>query len=354
MKTCKDIELLLPLYSEKDLDDADQQWVASHLADCVQCRKELALLQEAAKLVDQLPDVEEPPWFQQKIMAGVREEAQKKSFVRKWFYPLRIKIPAQIMATLVIAILAVYVYRSGDEKTNKIFPGVQGPIVEMQQGQTQVQPPQAEERQTPTVSRKNDAKRMAVAKDELRAPSSAGEGLALKNQASELMPDAAPEADAGLTKGSVQEKKEWQTDHSARPREREAAKAKLADSDKKTAGSVPPAFEEKRESYKKATPPAQQSMAALGAASTPAVVLLHVGDLNAAVADVEKMLTRYDARIKSKKRLDGKMTFQFEISGRYLNDVLLQIRGMGPVEVRGLPATDGEQDIAVGMEIIGR
>ena len=354
MKTCKDIEHLLPLYSEKGLDDADQQWVASHLAGCAQCRKELALLQEAAKLVDQLPDVEEPPWFQQKIMAGVREEARKKSFVRKWFYPLRIKIPAQIMATLVIAILAVYVYRSGDEKAKEIFPGVQGPIVEMQQRQTQVQPPQAEERQTPTVFRKKDAKRKAGAKDELRAPSPAGEGLALKSQTSEFRSDAAPEADAGLVKGSVQEKKELQSAYPARPREREAAKAKLADSDKKAADSLPPAFEEKRESYKKTTPLAQQSREAFSTASPPAAVLLHVGDLNAAVADVEKMLTRYDARIKSRKWLDGKVTFEFEISGRYLNDVLSQVRGMGPVEVRGLPATDGEQNIAISMEIVGR
>jgi hypothetical protein len=39
----------------------------------------------------------------------VRKEAGRKSFVQKWFYPLRFKIPVQVAATVVIAVLAVYI-----------------------------------------------------------------------------------------------------------------------------------------------------------------------------------------------------------------------------------------------------
>jgi uncharacterized membrane protein YfbV (UPF0208 family) len=66
--------------------------------------------------------VEPPPWFKQKIMSRVREEAEKKSLAQKWFYPLRIKIPVQIMAAIVIAVFAVYIYRSGDEQMKVVLP----------------------------------------------------------------------------------------------------------------------------------------------------------------------------------------------------------------------------------------
>jgi anti-sigma factor RsiW len=106
MMNCKDIENSLPLYLDNLLSPADMRAVEEHLATCAQCKKELAHLQKAGKLVDELAELEPPPWFKQRIMARVREEAEKKSFAQKWFYSLRIKIPVQVFATIFIVVLA--------------------------------------------------------------------------------------------------------------------------------------------------------------------------------------------------------------------------------------------------------
>ena len=133
MKNCKDIENSLPLFAEGLLSNAEKKVAEEHLAECADCSKALADLKKVAAMTQALQEVEPPPWFKQRIMARVREEAEKKSFAQKWFYPLRIKIPIQVMATIVIAIIAVYIYRSGDEQMKAILPPAPQPVMEVQQ-----------------------------------------------------------------------------------------------------------------------------------------------------------------------------------------------------------------------------
>ena len=122
MMNCKDVENNLPLYEDNLLSGAGKKAVEQHLKSCSKCAKALAQLKKTGRLVEGLEEVEPPPWFKQKIMSRVREEAEKKSLVQKWFYPLQIKIPVQIMATIVIAVLAVYIYHSGDEQMKVVMP----------------------------------------------------------------------------------------------------------------------------------------------------------------------------------------------------------------------------------------
>ena len=136
MKKCKDIKDSLPLYMDDSLSDADKQTVEEHLKSCPRCSKALGELSKTKSLVNNLAEVEPPPWFKQRIISRIREEAEKKSLLQKWFYPVRIKIPVQIMATIVIAVLAVYIYRSGNEQINAVLPpSATAPVVEAQKGQ---------------------------------------------------------------------------------------------------------------------------------------------------------------------------------------------------------------------------
>ncbi len=85
MKTCSDIKNLLPLYEDGVLSDAEKRLVEEHLAHCDACCRELADLRKAAALVRGLPEAALPPWFEQKIMAQVRREAESR--VKNWFWP---------------------------------------------------------------------------------------------------------------------------------------------------------------------------------------------------------------------------------------------------------------------------
>ena len=85
MMNCKDVEKKLPLYEDNLLSGEDKQAVEEHLKSCSKCAKALVQLQKAGRLVEGLAEVEPPPWFKQKIMSRVREEAAKKSLAQKLF-----------------------------------------------------------------------------------------------------------------------------------------------------------------------------------------------------------------------------------------------------------------------------
>jgi anti-sigma factor RsiW len=354
MKNCHDIENLLPLYSEGILSEAEKRAVDEHLADCSQCRKELAYLQKSGRLADDLTDVEEPPWFQQKIMAQVRAEAGKKSFAQKWFYPLRIKIPVQIMATIVIAILAVYIYRSGDEQVKQILPGIAKPAQEIQKEQAPAPLPQAGDLAVPAVPRKKIAVREEVAKDKQEAGNMAAGGSVQKSEAPESKLDKAYEVNAYRGKGLAESKDGAYGEFQAGQNEAKSAKTLMADQAKEKVDRSVPALARKKESYKMAAPAAPQSVAASVAALPQTRVFVRVDDLNAAASDVEQVLARYDAKQVTKQLAEGKVVIRAEVAGKYWQEVITKLKGIGQVEEKGLPADIGERVIHVMIEISGR
>ncbi|MCX5818881.1 MAG: DUF2275 domain-containing protein, partial [Deltaproteobacteria bacterium] len=112
--TCNEIENRLPAYLEDLLSPEEKKSIAGHLASCPRCSRAFAGLKKAEQLVQGLGEVEPPPFFEQRIMSRVREEAgQKQGILRRLFYPLHIKVPIQALATLLVAVLAIYVYQTG-------------------------------------------------------------------------------------------------------------------------------------------------------------------------------------------------------------------------------------------------
>jgi hypothetical protein len=141
--TCHEINNLLPAFLEDLLPPEEKKSIKSHLASCIICYRSLEDLKRAEDLVKGLEEVEPPPFFEQRIMARVREEAgQKKGFLRKFFYPLYIKIPIQAMTMLLVAVLAFYVYQKNepDMKQQTPFPI---PLNESGKGQILAKSPKA-------------------------------------------------------------------------------------------------------------------------------------------------------------------------------------------------------------------
>jgi len=357
MIKCHDIENLLPLYSEGVLSDAEKRAVEEHLSGCAACRKELAYLQQASQLVNHLSPVEEPPWFQQKIMTRVREEADKKSFAQKWFYPLRIKIPVQIAATLVIAVLAVYIYRSGDEQVKDILPGVRQPAREMQNEQAPAPMPQAGDRvlSRPAVGKKADP-REDLKKDKAVSDSIAAGRSVQESEVSESKPGIADEVDGYRVKGLAESKDEARgglqvkQNESARP----MPMPQMAEQEKKAADRALPTLEKRKESSKMAAPSAPQSGMASAVAPLQARVLVRVDDPDAAALDVEKILVQSGAKKMTKQQMEREVVIQAEVSGKDWQDVLTEIKKIGQVEEKVMPADIGGRKFNVVIEISGR
>lgn len=352
MKKCRDIEHLLPLYPEGILTDAEKRVVEEHLADCAACRKELAYLQKAGQLVDRLSPVEPPPWFEQKIMSRVRKEAEEKNSTQKWFYPLRFRIPLQIAATIVIAVLAVYIYRSGDEQVKEILPGAQKPVVEMQKEQQPVQLPQKEEKVLPSrrPEQKTDV-RKEMKEDKPMTGGGVVGGTLQKPEAPEKTAVVASEIDASRAKGLAESKDKAVVPLKGEQNEAAAARAPAADQERKAAVEAWPAQSKKRESFKMAAPPAPQPLEMSQAASWRASVSIRVDDPQAASLDILKLLAQYKAQNILKQPAENTVVIRAEISGKNWPAVLAKLKAIGPVQETSA-AAGGERFIQVTIEII--
>jgi len=341
MKNCKDIENSLPLFAEGLLSNAEKKVAEEHLAECADCSKALADLKKVAAMTQGLQEVEPPPWFKQRIMARVREEAEKKSFAQKWFYPLRIKIPIQVMATIVIAIIAVYIYRSGDEQMKAIVPQASQLLMEAQQ----------EPMPAPVVE-ETSAGIAAAKKDKISDKVSSG-GSALKMEMQENRLAGASDKSLALKGDIAAEKEEKKSTERAALQEapqkyfaRQESMQDRSGDDSSLSGAA-----KKSRMFKAAAPAAPAPMAASIADQAQPVISVYVADINSAVVEAEKILTKHNARKVTKRLIAGKAILQAEIPANNLKIILSQLRTLGRVEAKGMPVDGGERDINVIIEI---
>jgi anti-sigma factor RsiW len=142
---CKDIRGKLSPYLEGDLLPEEKKAVLEHLPSCPYCRAALEDLKKTEELVRSLEEVEPPAWMTQKIMSRVREEEERKGRLwRKLFYPLHIKVPVEAMATLFIAVIAVYVFRAVEPEMKRAqLPVSPGQVVTEEKAPTPSPEPKA-------------------------------------------------------------------------------------------------------------------------------------------------------------------------------------------------------------------
>ncbi len=111
--TCKQTQRLLPGLVDDALVAGDAQAVQTHVETCEHCSGVLVRLRRERAILLGLPEVEPPPWFATKVMARVREEAgARQGWWRRLFHPWHVKVPIQALAVLVVAVVAVQVYRT--------------------------------------------------------------------------------------------------------------------------------------------------------------------------------------------------------------------------------------------------
>ncbi|MEN6508203.1 MAG: DUF2275 domain-containing protein [Smithella sp.] len=356
MSKCHDIQKLLPLYEEGVLSDAEKQVIEDHLAQCTDCRREMAFLQKADQLVKNLSSVEEPLWFQQKIMARVREEAAKKSFWQKWFSPFRFRIPVQIAATIVIAVLAVYIYRSGDDQVQRILPGAPPPAMEdqVQQAPEPTPAPQPKPQVSEEVSSTVGQKKAAVVERRTKDKDAViplGAGRLREKEIPEIKSRDIQVKDEPVSKGSDGTEASVSPAPQAEVNEFKSVPESVADLEKSPAERASPAIERKKAAYKMAAPSAVGSMAPSAAAQPQARVFVRVDDLGVATVEVERILTRHGAAKVTKKMTQGRTIIRAEIFARDWKEILSGLKRIGTVEESSMSGDAGELLIHVAIEI---
>jgi glutaredoxin-related protein len=351
MKVCQEIENKLPLYLDDSLSGADKKVVEEHLKSCPGCTKNLAQLKKMHALTNNLAEVEPPAGFKQKIMAGVREEAEKKSWFRKLFYPLKRKIPVQVFATVCIAVVAVYIYRAGEDQMTEVAKSyVPSPVIEFQKEQLserklktstdeKVQKEQSIKRQERVLP----AKGMVREKDFAAMPSPPARDL--NEQAagtpaarSVMIAEKADKVESVTAANSAMTSEA--TDRYERAPIAKSAVMQDAQLEKKKDTGVGAV------AMKAARAPQTQSMVNSFAVS------LQVADRDKAVAEVEKILKKYEAKDIIQQKTANKTILTARLKNQKIDAVKDHLKTIGQFEFKDISTNSFENETAIFIEIL--
>ena len=108
---CDEIQTRLSEYLEKSLDAISAKGIELHLLSCSRCRVEAESLDECIQQVAGLPMVDPPLGFVQRIMAHVRDIDKTPTLWERLFFPLRVKIPLQATAVVLVGALAIVLFQ---------------------------------------------------------------------------------------------------------------------------------------------------------------------------------------------------------------------------------------------------
>jgi anti-sigma factor RsiW len=294
MTACKDIQEIISAYLDGAVSPDQKRLVAEHLASCPECSALREDLGKTVELVKGLEEVEPPPWLAQKIMAHVKDEAEKEVGVfRRLFYPLRIKIPLQAFATLLIVGLVFYVYK--------------GTVPELQQakapsGAEEVLPqkaPRAHFAESPPAPAPGNRPPAGQARDESApasvAPAPSGAGIEGSRQGAEkpLLLRSAEKTEAEAGAGI-------------------AVKAK--------------------EAPKAGAPAALSAPRSVAKAAEPVDVTLRVVDMKSAAAEVEELLRQAGSRNVARESREGSEFLAAELQREKARTLVEKLDDIGDVE----------------------
>ena len=350
MTTCKDINNLLPAYLEDALSPAERKHVEEHLAGCSSCRQDIADLKKAADLLHNLEEVEPPPFFEQRIMAAIREEnKQKQSVWRKLFFPLHIKIPIQALTTVFIAVFAFLVYQKSDQEIKQMAP-LPAPVTESTKGQVKL-----EIARQPSVSSATQNREAPPASSQAQnhgqyapqplAGESKQDGLAAstlllreERPAATVLKDAEvmSKAEKSVAKGEAESMA-----IQAMPSFPKSRKSKMAD--------VGSAAEEKKDMMSAPSPSREKPAAPMKKAGFN--LTIQVLEMKQGKREVEACLNRFNAKILERKQRGETIFLQTQIDARYIAAFLQQMEDIGVVRTNNerpeFPAGNVALDIRI-------
>lgn len=108
---CQEVQLQLSGYLEKSLDAIRMKSIETHLGSCPFCRAEANGLSHCIQQISDLPIIEPPDGFAQRVMAHARAlEAEPRAW--QWLFgAVRSTVPIQAAAVVLVTVLAVVLYQ---------------------------------------------------------------------------------------------------------------------------------------------------------------------------------------------------------------------------------------------------
>ncbi|MEW6332918.1 MAG: DUF2275 domain-containing protein [Thermodesulfobacteriota bacterium] len=365
--TCDEIEDRLPAYREDLLTAGERKIMAGHLATCPRCSGALARLKKTEQLLQGLGEVEPPPFFEQRIMSRVRQEAgRKRTFLRRLFYPLHIKIPIQALASLLIAVIAIQVYQAGEPEMQRIAP-IPIPMAERATEQVAGAPPgQPVSPSIPVPARRAPAGDLPEMKGERYAAPPPEKGVTsqrgddMRAPTREEPPPAPGEAEPRIA-ARERETAPAVTDGREKPPDR--VKKQHADrtldglpAEERRSGMLPDRGAAARESAVATSAPPPRRMAGKAAMEQPTAIdlTIQVTDAEAAVREIEARIGQVHARITEKRLGRGSELLKVETAAPNVAALLDLLRTIGRVNIETRPFDAPKGHVTVTIKFAGR
>lgn len=207
--TCADARALFSALVDDELSAAERAATGAHLAGCADCRRELERFSRTVSMVHALPAERAPVGFVDRVMDAAHPVPWPRRLARRLFVPLRVKVPMEVAAILVVATTAVWVFQRTPElqqAARQEAPATPGPPAASSPRPRAVPSPPASPPAPPAASRDEAPQTPARLKDEATSTSPPRErenrraegdvgGVAAQSRAAEApAPAPAPEA----------------------------------------------------------------------------------------------------------------------------------------------------------------
>jgi hypothetical protein len=112
---CEDNRLLHSGLLDGELAPDERARVQAHLVTCAECTAELAALARTLGMLHALPSARAPLGFVNRVIEAARPTPWHRRLERRLFRPLRVKLPLEAAAVLLVALGAVYVFQNTPE-----------------------------------------------------------------------------------------------------------------------------------------------------------------------------------------------------------------------------------------------
>ena len=296
--------------------------------------------------------MEPPPWLKTRVMARVREEAgQKEGIFRKLFYPLHVKVPIQALATVLIAVVAWNVYKTGEPEFRQMAP----PPVAVQEAPHAQAPQEAAPAAGPAKRDESPAAREKKA----FAPPPAQVQEPAPQRAATVREETTADAEKPLerlreTKGAVEPAKDegaWRGTGEARPGVEDRVLEAPARDQKQKSMKAPVGAVAKEAGKQEARPAASPMMSAAVSSRPELEITLPARDPGAAANEVETILKQVSAQALERQALEGRVILTARIKTEHLEALRERLKSLGPVQERALAAPRPGGSLTIRIEI---
>ena len=352
MMECKDIREKLSFYLEGTLPSEEKRLIGEHLNSCPQCGTALQDLKRTEELVKNLEEVEPPAWMTQKIMARVRTEQEKKRGIfQKLFYPLHIKVPIEALATVLIAVVAVYVFRAVEPEMKSMpLPPAVGPIIIREKAPKPSREPAVD---TLAPHAKDANKEQRRSDKDAVAPTPPASAVQARQEEKSSLARPAEQPLVAKKKGNVAES-QGELGRAAEPlKKQEPSELKAASQSplqEREGLALSDTARDTRERKKMAAAPKAMGTAVIK--PEPIEVSVIVKDVRVASREIETFLGQAGATNIKRESHEGREILTAGLKAKNVREFLDKLKAVGEIKEKAISPEIAEGNIAIRVEIV--